>query len=110
MFENPFLQNFFHVRAEGPPPWNPVPPLNQINTHCAWAGGTAELSRIINQICWLCAFSLTYHVCFRIFDQFCWAFFSLLKLIVAGLDNLRCQYQEVSDVALIVGINRFSAD
>ncbi len=33
-----------------------------------------------------------------------------LKLIVVGLGNLRCQYQEVSIVALIVGINRFSAE
>jgi hypothetical protein len=29
---------------------------------------------------------------------------------VVGLGNLRCQYQEVLIVALIVGINRFSAE
>ncbi len=29
---------------------------------------------------------------------------------MVGLANLRCQYQEVSIVALIVGINRFSAE
>ena len=33
-----------------------------------------------------------------------------LKLIVVGLGNIRCQYQEVSIVALIVGINSFSAE
>jgi len=53
------------------------------------------------------------HVCFGIFDQICsaFAFFRLIpkKFIVVGLGNLRCQYQEVSIVALIVGINRFSA-
>ena len=29
---------------------------------------------------------------------------------MVGLGNLRCQYQEVLIVALIVGINRFSAE
>ncbi len=29
---------------------------------------------------------------------------------MVGLGNLRCQYQEVSIVALTVGINRFSAE
>ncbi len=29
---------------------------------------------------------------------------------MVGLGNLRCQYQEVSILALIVGINRFSAE
>jgi hypothetical protein len=57
---------------------------------------------------------MTYHVCLGIFDQICWAFafFHLIpkKIIVVGLGNLPCQYQEVSIVALIVGINRFSAD
>jgi len=60
------------------------------------------------------SFFLTYHVCLGIFDQICWAFafFRLIpkKLIVVGLGNLRCQYQEVSIVALIVGINRFFAE
>ncbi len=34
-------------------------------TCCVWAGGggTTEFSRIIDQICWSCAFSLTCHVC-----------------------------------------------
>ena len=45
------------------------------------------------------------HVCFGIFDQICsaFAFFRLTskKLIVVGLGNLRCQYQEVSIVALL---------
>jgi hypothetical protein len=83
------------------------------NTRCTWAGGTTEFSRIIDRICWSCAFPLTYHVFLGILDQFRWAFtFSRLipkKLIVVRLGNLRCQYQEVSMVALIVRINRFSA-
>ena len=73
-----------------------------------------EFSRIIDRICWSCAFFLTYHVSLGIFDPICWAFayFCLIpkKLIVVGLGNLQCQYQEVSIVALIVGIKRFSAE
>jgi hypothetical protein len=84
------------------------------NTCCPWAGGATEFSRIIDRICWSCAFFLTYQVCLGIFDQICWAlaFFLLIpkKLILVGLSNQRCQYQEVSIVALIIGINRFSAD
>jgi hypothetical protein len=61
----------------------------------------------------LCIF-LMYHVCLGIFDPICWAiaFFHVIpkKIIVVGLDNIRCQYQEVSIVALIVGINRFFAE
>jgi hypothetical protein len=52
-----------------------------------------EFSRIIDQICWSWAFSLTYHVCLRIFYQICWAFaFSRLRptqLILVGLGNQR---------------------
>ncbi len=45
-----------------------------IYTCCTWAGGSTEFSSIIDQICWSCAFFLTYHVCLGIFDQICWAF------------------------------------
>ena len=39
------------------------------HTCCAWAGGTAEFWRIIiDRICCLCAFFLTYYVCFGILE------------------------------------------
>jgi hypothetical protein len=70
-----------------------------------------EFSKIIDKICWLCAFFLTYHVCIGIFDQILVGlYFFLLKKILVGLGNLQCQYQEVSIGALIVGINRFFAE
>ncbi len=70
---------------------------------------SAEFSRIIDRICWSCAFFLTYHFCLGIFDQICWALiFFPPKLIVVGLGNLKCQYQEVSIVALIIGFKTFS--
>ena len=52
-------------------------------TRYTWAGGTMEFSRIIDQICWSCAFFLTYHVCLGIFDQICWAFtfFRLIRYL-----------------------------
>ena len=65
------------------PPWPPrryrrVSPLEVlrwwVGCTCTWAGGSTEFSRIIDQICWSCAFSLTYHVCLWFFDQICWAF------------------------------------
>ena len=58
-------------------------------THCAWDGGTMEFSRIIDRVCWSCAFSLIFHVCLRNIGPNCWAFaFSPLipkKLIVVRL-------------------------
>jgi len=35
------------------------------NTRCAWAGGTTEFSRIIDQICWSCFFCFVFYVKFN---------------------------------------------
>ena len=39
-------------------------------TRYTWAEGTMEFSRIIDHICWSCAFFLTYHVCLKYLTKF----------------------------------------